>query len=302
MFMHWFREHPYATVLAIATVVLLVGAYIVKERTGVPPDSSSTIAWGGGGGYLFPTLGTDNNVSSETERDSSNLYRQIQGGPPFVYSTAPSLPGEETSAEGGLELDTLINMLSPEKTSSSGTPPVDNSLLENAYLFIPRGFITTSIPTQTYTPAQEALRNYGNDAGAYIKSFEETNQNEKMTRILKDQFEDPQSPTKAEALKDLANDLASVGNSLEKMSSVPEQVASTNARLAASYQAMGAKLALVPNAQRDEEKIDAMLAYNATVEEFIRSYIALTTLLSLSEITFRTDEPGSVFMFTNASL
>ena len=81
---------------------------------------------------------------------------------------------------------------------------------------------------------------------------------------------------------------------------MPQEVAPANKNLAESYRAMGGKLRLIPDANTDEEKIQAMLGYNATVETFTKHYIALVTLFSLSGAIFRNDEPGSVFMFSGS--
>ena len=291
--MDWLREHPYASVTTMVAIVLLVGAYIVKERTTVSPDSTSTVAWGGGGGFLQPTAGIQNRDVSEPP----DLYQRVQSSAPFWYPAPPT----NTSGEGGdvdtFDLDAFIDLISPKKTGV-GTD-TGGSLLSDAYSFIPRGLIATSTPTTERTPTQEALHAYGNEAGTYVQVFEERNRD--MTRVLKDQFEDRQDAPKKAALLGLADSLAGVGVALLAIENVPELAKSTHANLAESYKAMGVKLARVPDAQTDTENIEAMLAYNASVEEFIKSYVALATLFSLSEVTFRGDEPGSVFMFTGGS-
>ena len=120
-----------------------------------------------------------------------------------------------------------------------------------------------------------------------------------MARVLKDQFEDPQDSPKRSALIGLAASLAGVGDALLSIESIPGEARSANTRLAGSYRDMGEKLARIPDAGTDdEERISAMLIYNAAAEEYIKNYIALVTLFSLAEVTFRADEPGSVFMFS----
>ena len=290
--MEWIRMHPYVSALVAVGILFLVGAYIVKERTAVAPNPSSTIAWGGGGGFLQPTTGAQYQGGPE----EPDLYRRVQSGPPFWFpASSPNTSEEETQSTNTFDIEALISLISP-KDSGSQTDTSGSSLFSDAYSFLPRGLIATSTPGKEYTPAQEALRAYGNEAGSYIQSFEERNRD--MARVLKDQFEDRENPLKNAALVGLADGLAGVGDSLLSIEIVPEQAASANAKLAASYRAMGAKLRLIPDANTEEARIQAMLAYNATVEEFIKSYTALATLFSLSEVTFRTDEPGTVFMFS----
>ena len=291
--MDWLREHPYASVTTMVAIVLLVGAYIVKERTTVSPDSISTVAWGGGGGFLQPTAGIQNQGISEPP----DLYRRVQSSAPFWYPALPTNTSGEIGDVDTFDLDAFIDLISPKKTGV-GTD-TGSSLLSDAYSFIPRGLIATSTPTTERTPTQNVLYAYGNEAGSYIQVFEERNRD--MTRVLKDQFEDRQDAPKKAAFLGLADSLAGVGDVLLTIEDVPELAKNANSKLAESYRTIGAKLARVPDAQTDTEIIEAMLAYNASVEEFIKNYVTLATLFSLSGVTFRGDEPGSVFMFTGGS-
>lgn len=295
--MDWFRTHPYALLTAIAAVLFLAGAYVVKERLSVPPDPSQTVAWGGFNDFLYPSLNTGNEARL-TEQGLPDLYRDVQSGPPFWYSPSATGDSGDAQSSSSFDIEAFIAMLSEgsSNTGDAGETSGTEALFD-AYSFIPRGLVATSAPAKVLTESQQALHTYGNEAGSFIQVFEDRNQD--MARVLKDQFEDPQDSPKRSALIGLAASLAGVGDALLSIESIPGEARSANTRLAGSYRDMGEKLARIPDAGTDdEERISAMLIYNAAAEEYVKNYVALVTLFSLAEVTFRADEPGSVFMFS----
>jgi len=293
--MDWLRLHPYTLIAVAISILVLIGAYLIQQRLGVEPDPNRTVAWGGFNGFLYP-VDTGGRVNTTAEQTQPDLYRDVQSGPPFWYSP-PTDGGAMQSDTGAFDVEAFIAMLSEGSPSTgSDTGSVGTETFFDAYSFIPRGLIATSAPTKVLTESQQALRTYGNEAGSYIQVFEDRNRD--MTRVLKDQFEDPEDALKRNALIGLAGSLAGVGESLESIQEVPAEARSANAKLAGGYRDMGAKLALVPNAGTEEELISAMLIYNAAVEGYVKNYVALVTLFSLAEVTFGADEPGSVFMFS----
>jgi hypothetical protein len=169
--------------------------------------------------------------------------------------------------------------------------------LDTAYSFIPGGLISTSAPQGNYSPLQQALYEYGNGAGSAIRSFEQTLAS--APQIMKDQFEDRGDPAKSAALSGLADGLSGVGEKLAQMEDVPAQIATAHEKLAASYQEMGQKLALVAQTHGDEDFLDAVIAYNATVETYVRNYVELATLFSAYGVVFSSEDQGGVFVFTN---
>lgn len=294
--MEWLRAHPYLDAFIGAGILILLGAFIVAGRSSVPGETAP-LAWGRIGGHLLSPF---SNVSGQGEdARSGNLYTQVQSGPPFTYTPASQtqIP-VNASGDADFDFDAFIAMLS---SSGSGPLPaggqtnVDTSL--DIYSFIPGGLISTSTPEKMRTPVQEELYQHGNLIGAEIQSFEDGHRN--MPQVLKDQFEDPQDPGKIAALEELGNALAEVGYEIGAIENVPEGVRAANTALAKSYREMGAKLVLVPKARTDEERIAAMLAYNATVEAYTKDYVALATLFSAYGVTFASDEAGSVFTFSS---
>lgn len=279
-----------------AFVLFLVGFVIVQQRSPVSPGTSSTSSWGNTGGFLNTNLQPVG--ASNLSESPSGIYTAVQNLPPFLYT--PPMQNIENTGEtkNGFDFDAFLAELSRPKTSPATKNPSDSSV-PDTYSYIPKNIISTSEASSERTESQEALHTYGNDAGLIIQLFEDRNKS--MARILKDQFEDPTNPDKAAAVVNLGNAMVSVGESLEELESVPSQALSAHTRLAESYKKAGEKLALVPNAVTDEEKISAMLAYNATAEEFVRNYISLVTLFSAAGVTFSSNESGSVFTFTASS-
>lgn len=296
--MQWLRSHPYVAALIGTVVLILLGAFVVKERIAVRPEYSETRAWGGVGAQLLNPISRAPNYTGSIQED---IYREVRSGPPFYYSPAPAqIPFIDAGGSGDFDFDAFLALLSQPAGGKPGEATSDNSLLDTAYSFIPGGLISTSTTHKVRTPIQQALYNYGNEAGSSIQSFESTFGN--ASQILKDQFEDRESPSKNAALRALAEGLTGVGKALEGMGDVPSEVERAHAKVAASYRELGDKLSRVPGAKSEQEILDGILAYNSAAESYVKNYVALATLLSAYGVMFAPDDPGSVFTFTNVGL
>lgn len=279
-----------------AFVVLLIGFAIVQGRSPLPIDSSNTSYWQGSGGIVNVNLQPQ---GIETVSGSiPDLYGTVQNLPPFLY-VPPQQTIDTIEEKNEFDFEAFLAELSRPKAKPSTTSSPSISIPEE-YSYVPQAIITTTEPEEGRSESQEALFKYGNEAGLIIQLFEDRNRS--MARVLKDQFEDPTHPDKAAALVGLGNALVGVGESLQTLESVPDQARSANARLAESYKKTGEKLTLIPNAATDEEKIAAMLAYNAAAEEYVRNYISVVNLFSLARVRFSSSDPGSVFMFSSSGL
>jgi hypothetical protein len=197
--------------------------------------------------------------------------------------------------EDELDLASLLSLIS----TSTNIAPLSEETSLDAYAFIPSGLISSGSATDSRTPMQQELYNYGNEVGSTIQSFESLFRN--SPQILKDQFEDRQNAAKNQALLSLAQGLQGVGVSLERMEDVPEPVKIAHGKVAASYRALGEKLAEVPKARTEQAILDAMLSYNTSVEAYIKNYVSLATIISAYDVRFKPEDPGSVFVFTNVS-
>ena len=286
--MQWITSHIYIT-LTLGVMLVLLGVFTVKNIA-TNPQEPRTITWSGGGFLLDPSV----EIESGAENSRENIYAEIRGGPPFYYDpnvSAPSFgnPGPE------FDFDAFIVALS--QPSGTTRNAVGSDASQSAYSFIPSGLISTSIPQETQTPTQEAIRAYGNSAGSIIQTFEPILRT--SPQVLQDQFADRNNSEKSAALVALAESLGKVGSDMMVMENIPAEVASAHMSVAQSYQDMGEKLARVAHASGEQGALDAILTYNASVETYIENYVALATLLSLYEVNFSSGEPGSAFVFTS---
>lgn len=287
--MLWLRSHPHILALVFAAALVLFGALVVFNKTSSGGDSQVR-AWGGVGGYLLDPAARNSEGSRPPEED---IFGKVYSGPPFHYTPVSSVAPSEEEA---FNFEKLLTTISAPNISVS----TESETSLDPYSFVPTGFISTSSGQKIRTPVEQSLYNYGNEAGSLIQSFESSFKN--APQILKDQFEDREDAAKRNALLTLAGGLEGVGIQLEKIEDVPAPIAGAHAKVAASYQELGKKLALLPEAKREETILDAMLSYNGAVEVYVKNYVSLATIFTAYGVTFSPDDPGSIFMFTNVSL
>lgn len=286
-------SHPYVVAICIAIALLLIGSLIVSSRSAVQPRHGGTLqVWGG----ISATLQDPTASGPAIAEAEASLYTDVRQGAPFSW-TPVQMSGAEEASEPGFDLDTFLQELSETGRAEEGSE--DGTSLADAYSFIPQGLISTNVQQKNMTAAQNALHMYGNDAGGAIQSFESIYRD--SPQILKDQFEDPEDSVKRARLLELAQGLVGVGDALLSIEDVPSSARSANKALAESYRAMGDALARIPDFTAEKELLEAMLAYNASVEAFVKNYVAIATLFSISGVSFKPDEAGSVFMFTSGS-
>ncbi|HEY4522135.1 MAG TPA: hypothetical protein VJH91_00660 [Candidatus Paceibacterota bacterium] len=279
--MEWFRAHPYTAALGASAFLVVVGIITVSSRTGPMPVQAPRV-WGGGTQPLFDPLRTSNPVLEAQYRfDATNT--------PFSLYTSTN-----TGTEPAFDFDALIAGLSKPR----GTVGTTSSGVELAYAFIPGGLIATSAPQTAKSELQITLFNYGNEAGSYIQSYEDLNRNAPV--VLRNQAEDRRNEQKREAVRQVGRSLANVGRNLKAMEDVPATARPAHGALAESYIEAGGKLEKITVAESDEAFIAAITDYNASVEVFIKRYVALARLFSIHAVAFAPHESGSVFTFTNA--
>jgi len=286
--MQWAKNHPYAAVCAFAGMLLIIGAFIVERRTPASPGSLSV--WGGAGTPLLnPTSYTPNAVLSDMRPQYSGTNIQ----PVYIPASATRTDNTGEVAESFNYNEFIAALAQPAtaKTNTNGTADITG-----AYSFIPRGLIATSAPIKIRSDTQQKLFNYGNDIGSYIQTYEDSNRNAPLT--LRDHAEDRQNPQKARSVKAIAEALRTVGTNMQSMEELPELARGAHALLAQNYVNVSEKLAVVADADSDPAFIDAINAYNAAADEFIKSYVSLATVFSLAGVTFSSQDPGNVFTFT----
>lgn len=286
MCMSWLRLHPYAAASAVVGLLLAVGALIVESRSSVEPGALSV--WGGAGAPLFNPLSyapqrADIGVPAQGEEDA---------GPPIYIPPSHLTDTEGTAANEQFDLDTFLASL-VQPSSAVGT--ATSSDVAYAYSFIPQGLISVDVSVSR-TPEQQLLYAYGNDAGSYIQTYEDTNRG--APTALRDQAEDRQNPQKAQAVRLVAAAMRTAGESLRGMESVPASVRTVHDALAASYIEAGARLAKVTDATGDDAFIAAITAYNEAADVLVGHYVSLATHFALSGVKFLPGDPGSIFTFT----
>jgi hypothetical protein len=292
--MRWFFVHPYVVALAVAGVLLLVGGVIVSNKSAVAPADAGVRAWGGTGSNFFDPL--QNSGGTAGPRPQS-VYTEVLNGAPFHYNPSPAPLSTPAAASDDFDFENFLSMLSKPSESTQVAVKEDSSL--SAYSFIPTGLLSLSSFEKERTPTQQKLYDYGNEVGSSIQSYEELYRN--APQILRDQFEDRKDEGKNAALRDVAGGMTNLGEILAAMEETPPEITAAHGRLAASYKEMGEKLSRIPDASNDEALVSAMLSYNASVESFTKNFVALAILFSAHDVVFTTNDPGSVFTFTNTA-
>lgn len=307
--MDWLRMHPYMEVGIGIAFILGIGALVVSTRTATEPRGGSQ-TWSGVSGVLSnPNYEGGVVPAGTSESRGQSIFEQVQSGAPFTYSS-PVMPSHTDLSElvptsGDEEADifdfeAFLALLGEGSTSvTTDVSNVDEGT-GIAFEFLPQGFISTSsAPSVERTEAQSALFDYGNELGSSIEAFEALYPNQ--TEVFTDSLEDRGNADKTAAVERIARGMMELGASLGNLDPVPTTVAGVHKKLVSSYRAMGEKLLVVPRAADDNALLEAINAYNASVDDYIENYIAVATLFSSFGVTFGTDDPGSIFTFTAAS-
>ena len=295
--MEWIRLHPFLSLSAVAFLFLVTGAQIVREHVLQQVPQTDTVAtWGGG------TIGAIN-VTSETHAatDSAVAHASVPSPiidtpyhyvSPFVPKQVPSTAVSSASSDGYTDFATFAAML--QKNIHTEQQKTSDAVPSDAYSYIPQGmFVIGSTEEASRTPLQKALIQYGNEIGTIIKSYENMHTNQ--VGVLKDFAEDRVSPEKTAAMKRLGNDLVGVGESIRSID-VPTQAKNLNLALAASYVDIGTKLAMIPDAKRDEDLVSAMETYDTAAESFVKNFVGVALLFPAYRVNFTNEDGGSVFM------
>ena len=292
----WIQTHIYTSLCVCSGILLIIGALIVKQHA--PAVSGNTIqAWGGSGALVnSSSYDPQNPVLANLPANSFDTGSMVPLTPIPVAASSTTSSNSSDSFDVQAFIASIKQGSGSSVAASSSTAQSGSAAIEASYEFIPQGLISTAGPERPRTAAQQALYTYGNDAGSYIQSYEDSHHN--TAPILSDQIADRQNKQKGQAVKDIGTSLTNVGLSLEHMDSVPDPVKAMNQALAQSYINIGHQLSAIPDAPGDDTFIAAIKTYNAAVESFSRNFVAVAQYLSLSGVTFTSIDPGSVFTFS----
>jgi len=313
--MHWIKAHPFLFALVGIFILILLGAILVWDKVATAPSFSAGYTWGKYGSGRFSdiianegSLRVPNALEKEfSEEDFYTLLSETRDKPytslipqTNVYESRLNATGTISNTEITFDADEITALLaSISPTAQVVTPynPFEGEfLLSDIYAFVPATVAAEALESSKLTERQRALKDYGNEAGSYIESFNERWRDQ--AQILKQFLEDMQNEEKAQLVEDLAFALTRIGRDLADIDIIPDVAQGVNARLASGYVSIGEKLTAVAQARSDEALLDAILAYNEAADDFAEDYLSTVTLLSVAEVPFSNSEPGSVFVFT----
>ena len=291
--MSWIRAHPYASIFALAGLALVSVVAIAFPRIDSLTQDPRSIS----SGPIFPTSNVVSNTPDTSATIETTLPRYDGSGD--VAGTAPTSPTDANPAGSpqtgaDIALTAFLNSLSAPGTGSAPDTSAGDALLREINALIPPAVtVAATARTEARTPEQEALFRFGNEAGLAILSFE--NANTDMAERLKTWFDNRKNDSSKASVVAIADDMATAGATLAALSDVPTAARSANQDLAKSLQTAAQGLKAVVAASGDSSIADAMKTYNASADEFTRSYLVLADLFTLNQIVFGAQDTGSAF-------
>ncbi|OGG69133.1 hypothetical protein A3F27_03435 [Candidatus Kaiserbacteria bacterium RIFCSPHIGHO2_12_FULL_53_13] len=298
--MAWMRT-PYFWALLFASIIF-AGVIIFQGRTANAP--AAITAWSGAGTIsdTYPYNAAPVENVQDAPQTSPGLLQDVTNSAPFSYILPLNASRVSTEDSGSAVRDAYGGAIPQPTTLPSGkiTPAADNSGFLDPYSFIPRGLISITEPAAARNPAQQAIFDYGNRIGSHIQSFENVHRN--MPQILKDFFDDRASQTKAEKVLSIARDYEKLAQQLANTGDVPKEASALHAALAQGYGTVAEGLANLTKTQDDKGLVNAVLAYDASADEFVKNYVALSRFFGTYGVKFSGSDAGSVFMFNANNL
>lgn len=293
-------SHSPLTIALFGTVAAIgIGLLIVDARSLSKPGESSG-SWVGLGTVIDSSPADPNTRAVRRIDLEQSIFTEVQQSAPFVYLPPTGGPAQTvaTATEGAPEIDDILAALTPKakETWQVDVEPVGTPSWAQAYSFIPTGLVSTTSRSDTRTEVQQRLYDYGNSLGSHILSFEATHRN--ASQIAADQLADRGNPVKNAALSSLGEDYTALGRRILAMDDIPAQAAGAHKKLGDSYVALGESMRLFADAQTDQQLLDAVNAYNKTVDVQIPAYVAMVTLFTTHSVSFSADDPGSAFRFS----
>lgn len=232
--------------------------------------------------YL-PTM-SRNIIQNRTHADTSISPQQNT-----IFSTKLS-----TQRPSILSLFNSLIKSPPQKTST--TIPVIHT--PDALLWNGIYSATTPVPTNTQAPSatQKALHTYGNQLGAVLKTF--TTAQGDQIQLLKDFIANRKDTAPLKRLTTAYSTLAHTVGTL----SAPSQLEATNSALSAGYKLISTRLWDITDAQTDKAFIQRLSTYNKAAAIVAEQQIKIINTFKEYNISFKSSEPGTLFMFSGSTL
>jgi len=303
--MDWIRSHTYASALAVASVVVILGGIIVVSRSATPTPSGVS-AWNGNAAVLGPTAPATPVTEDQAGPSAFASENYATQTLPYTQNT-PIMDSQgviETSDGVTYDFNALAAELSNPSPKSGNMSPATSSEqgTSNAWDYIPSGLISIQNASSGRTPIQQALYQYGNEVGSLVMGYDGAHGDQ--AQVLNDANNDRHNAGKQAAVEKIGQDLQVVGQGIAEITDAPSAAQADNTALSKSYIDIGTKLIAVGAAEslQDPALVAAIKSYDAAVDSFNGSYIALATLFSISNVNFSSGDPGSVFSFSPSSL
>lgn len=288
------------TLAIVVVVLLLILGFITVERH-APLTSTGTItAWEGALdtlSYAIPEYTTAGH-----EQEPTAIAQPSQNLAWFSYNPEPSatIAHTITNTDYSFNIKALIGLLSGSSQSATASvQPISPAVSSGAPSYaLPDIAATPTGSGSARSEDQQALYDYANTAGAYLRSYEQSHSDD--TTVINNYFKDRGNSSKTASLRQLGAGLRDVGTSLKRITHVPEPIALMHEALAQSYIDMGERLGKVPSTSSDTDLIQAINDYDAAADIYVKQYAAIITTLSSYGVTFGTGDAGSVFSYASA--
>ena len=321
--MQWIRSHRYAIALIATAVLAVVGGVIAKnDWSGIPAEPGDAVNVS----VAYPYYAPPENI----ELGPANVARRIQ-------QNAMSDTGSSTQSFGfffdrtpkpkyipPIAVTPSPTMKTPVK--EKGPAVTQDTSLNGQYLSFFRALSNILSPIDTRTPEQKVLFAYGNEIGSIIKNFEDTHGD--TSKILKTFFDIRTDPSKAAGIpeiaakhaqltalsgdtnpsvsdasavagvQEVADEYAQLGARIASLQNIPPEAETPNTKLARGYADVAQGLSRLTKAENDQQLLEAVNAYNASADEFIRNYVTLVQLFSAYGVKFSASDAGAIFSFS----
>lgn len=320
--MQWIRAHKYTVALICTAILVLVGGITAKnEMPRAPTERGGVKNVAVEYPYYVPPVPETGNAENAAKQNPQNVEA---GADDFIPSRTLFF-GRTAQPEASAVVENTPNPKSAAVVEQEPEKP-QNISLDDTYLRFFQALANILSPADTRTAEQKVLFSYGNTAGSLIKAFEDTHRD--TSKILKTFFDTHTDTSKAAGIPEIAGTYARLTGSIPPVSGnetgassaakvqaiseeyirlsaaignireVPPQAETANAKLAQGYAGVAQGLSKLSQAGNDTQLLEAISAYNATADEFIKNYVFLVKLFSAYGVKFGANDPGAVFSFS----
>ena len=323
--MDWIHAHRYTAALIAMAVLVVVGGVTAKNgSSGTPAGRGDVKNVAVEYPYYAPPIAGFNGATAA----GNSLQSPIQNAngsvmPILRFGTAQ--PKENLPAYTAPAVIPRVAESAPARTPNPSLPSLNDS-----YLSFFQALSRILSPTDTRTPEQQELFDYGNAAGSLIKTFEDTHGD--TSQALKTFFDTHTDTSKAAGIPEIAvtyaqlkansapvssavtsaqaaarvqaiaEEYTGLSAAIAGLQNVPPWAETANVKLVKGYADVGKGLSQLSEAETDAQLLDAITAYNASADEFIKNYVALVKLFSAYGVKFSANDPSAIFSFSASGL